>query len=120
MSIDSLFSKRYDSTSYNCADFAAEAWKMITNQDIAEDLRGFMTTEPPFNWLRQRNAFERLSRPESPCLVLFRNRIGTPQPHVGIWMDRRVLHLCRRGVEFMPIECISHGFQAIRFYSCRK
>ena len=40
--IDALFHRRYDSDSYNCADFAAEAWKVITGQDISGDLRGFM------------------------------------------------------------------------------
>lgn len=112
--------KTYDSERYNCAHFAADAWHLITGKSIKKHLSLLMTVESErVVDSSQRFAFVPLKKPQSPCLVLLRNRIGTPEPHVGIFLGRKILHICGRGVEYLPLECVANGYQSVRYYTCR-
>jgi hypothetical protein len=118
VSIDRFLNRTYDHSRYNCAHFVAEVWNEITGQDITESLAGFLL--PP----RERSAafelrrkFIPLRRPETPCIALLQ-RSGFP-PHVGLFINRRILHITESGVHFLPPAIIMFGFKTMRFYRCK-
>lgn len=117
MSIDPLFSKRYDKAAYNCAHFLVDAWRHVTGEDLGDRLAGFL--RPPaarvVDW-GQRHGFAPLDRPRSPCIVAM-HRPRTV-PHVGMYYRGRVLHLHERGVEYQPLDVASRGFTKLRYYAC--
>jgi hypothetical protein len=113
-SIDT-FLDRVPTGSYNCLDFVREVWLAMTGEDVTQRLTRLTGV------FRQRRAtitgvrgFRRLEQPVSPCFVVMQRR-GF-DPHVGIYLDRRVLHLHPRGAEFQPL-CVAQAyFKTIRFY----
>jgi len=117
VSIDPLFSKRYDRQAYNCAHFLVDAWRHVTGEDLGDRLAGFL--RPPaaraVDW-GQRHGFAPLDRPCSPCIVAM-HRPRTV-PHVGMFYRSRVLHLHERGVEYQPLDVASRGFTKLRYYAC--
>jgi hypothetical protein len=117
MSIDALYGKVYNKTTYNCAHFVVDAWKHITGVDIGDRLSGFMA--PPAARVvvaQERHGFNRLPAPVSPCLALMSRRRSAP--HVGIYYIDRILHLHEYGVEFQPVSVAMRGFSNIRYYAC--
>jgi hypothetical protein len=88
----------------------------MTGQDVAERLTGligaFAKKGPNLSWAK---GFTRLSKPESPCIVLMQRFKCTP--HVGIWLDDRILHLTGRGVQFQPLVVARAYYDTIRYYS---
>ena len=117
MSIDIFLEKQYNEDSYNCAHFVTEVWKELTGEDISSKMDGFLL--PPsdrYTRLEKRKAFRRIENPLTPCIVLLQGRKQTP--HVGIFFKRRVLHITKRGVQYMPLEIARVGFKSVRFYVC--
>lgn len=117
--IDPLFSRRYSAARYNCAHFVIEAWRTITGQDVEDKLRGVLCapTQRRLDLDRLRGV-EFLAAPKSPCFVLMQRPRGLA--HVGIWYKERVLHLLESGgVQYMPLEIASLGFNRVRFFLCK-
>jgi hypothetical protein len=115
MTID-RFLDRMPHKGYNCLDFAAEVWFALSGGvDIRERLTGlvgqFAKQGPNVSWFRQ---FERLSKPVSPCFVVMQRFRFTP--HVGIFLDGRILHMTDRGVQFQPLVVARAYFSIIRYY----
>lgn len=113
-SIDSFLDRRYTKT-YNCLDFVREVWLAMTGEDVTEKLTrltgAFSQRRATVTGVR---AFTRLEEPVSPCLVVMQRK-GF-DPHIGIFLDQRILHLHRRGVEFQPL-CVARAyFKTIRYY----
>ena len=117
MSLDSFFEKRYNRQTYNCAHFVCDVWKSLTGQDIGTELEGFLRppkerrTDPAL-----RHKFRKLKQPESPCLVLMQRPRSVP--HAGVFVRGKVIHLHESGVEFLPLEVATRGFNKLGFYKC--
>lgn len=115
MSIDEFFHKCYNRQSYNCAHFVCDVWKRVTGASIDHTLEGFL--HPPSARRADpalRRAFVRLGQPVSPCIVLMQR--AKSAPHVGVYLNGRVLHIHEHGVEFQPVDVASRGFDRVRFY----
>lgn len=114
-SIDSFFHKKYNKDTYNCAHFASEVWEAICEESISKKLGELLL---PFDQRTTKNSirhsFKKLKVPESPCLVLMqRHRCNA---HVGIYLRGKVLHIQEKGVEFLPLDIVTMGFDKIGFY----
>lgn len=112
MSIDKWFVKRYDYHKYNCLHFASDVWM---------DLKGYPMNQKFFDLWRQQKVkglgahMQRIPALESPCIVLF---TGGAETHVGVYFKGRVLHLCERGVQYLPLISVAASFRRVRFYRC--
>lgn len=119
MNLDNLYDRKYDSANYNCAHFVCEVWKQIKNEDISTVLNGAL--KAPSHRLMDAHslrAFRRLQAPSSPCVALF--QLHRREPHVGIFLDGRILHLTENGVEWTYQETILVNFDKVRFYDIEK
>lgn len=119
MNLDKYFEKVYNESKYNCAHFVCEIWLELFKQDISFALDGALRGP------RQRkldahtlNVFERLEAPSGPCLALFQLR--RKAPHVGIFLDGKILHITQKGVEWNCLEVLMLSFNQVRFYSVKK
>jgi len=113
--MDWLFSRQYDEKHYNCFHFTAEVWKALTGEAIEDRLGGLL------GLLSGQGAsvvptapFLALAQPLSPSLAIMRRPRSTP--HVGIYLERKILHIQPRGVEFQPPEVAALGFTRINYY----
>jgi hypothetical protein len=107
---------RQPSPKYNCLDFVAEAWRYLVGdgQEVAllALCKAAHEGEIPKESIR---AFERLREPITPCFVVFQR--PKLSPHVGIYIDRRVLHLQPNGAEFQAFDVINKCLNySARFY----
>ncbi|MDQ8951935.1 hypothetical protein RFH42_03070 [Acinetobacter rudis] len=105
MSIDNLLDRTW-SNEYTCNEFAIEAWKQITGENI--DLRSFETANG-------KQSFEILNKPISPCIVYMTNN-NRSSTHVGLFYCDKLLHLTPCGVQFIPLEMVKNHFREVRFY----
>lgn len=115
--LDSFFNRRYNRQTYNCAHFVCEVWEHLTGRNIEKDLDGFL--RPPQDRHVDpalRRKFWKLEAPESPCLVLMQRRRSVP--HVGVFVRGKVIHIHELGVEFMPVDVATRGFEKLGFYKC--
>lgn len=119
MSIDAFLDRAYDRTSYTCLHFAAEVWQHETGEDVQDRLAAVLASldgqeeRAPFVSGHVR-AFRRLATPRSPCFALMQ-RPGS-EPHVGVYLRGRILHITPKGVEFFPPSLASRGFTSVRYY----
>lgn len=97
--------RRHRGPEYSCLHFAAEAWALLTGEDLVERLGA---------GLRSGSRFERLARPSSPCLVLMR-RPRAPS-HVGVYLRGSVAHLTERGVRLEHPDIATLGYSEVRYY----
>lgn len=111
MSIDVLLGQVYDRKTNNCLHFAASAWAHLTGDGRLSQVR-----EADLSDVRTiMRGFRRVAGPTRlPSIVLMDSSSG--EAHVGICMRRRLLHLCERGAEFLPVECYQGVYSDMRFY----
>lgn len=109
--IDALLHEVYDRKQNNCLHFAAKAWELLTG-----DVRLGRVKEP--NVLGARTimrGFKRVEGPtRTPSVVLMETSSG--EVHIGVCKDRKLLHLCERGAEFLPFDCYTAVYFGMRFY----
>ncbi|WP_353174185.1 hypothetical protein [Acinetobacter rudis] len=105
MSIDNLLDRTW-SNEYTCNEFAIEAWKQITGEDITKRLQDSLNGQKPFKKLR---------KPKSPCIVYMTNN-DRSSTHVGLFYCDKLLHLTPCGVQFIPLEFMQNHFKEVRFY----
>jgi len=117
MSIDQFFNRTYNRNTYNCAHFVVEVIHRLKGVDISETMRGFLMP-PKERTVRAslRRAFVKLEKPENYCIVLMQRARTTP--HVGVYIDGRVLQIHERGVEYVDLDLASRGFTKTGFYQC--
>lgn len=109
--------RTYHGHDYNCAHLACDVWQDITGKDIRPALTGLLTGRNEREIIPSAlRIFLKLAKPVTPCLVLFQGR--RRQPHAGIWLRGRVLHICERGVEWLPIEMVGIGYSRWGFWTC--
>lgn len=116
MSIDQFLDRRYDLETSNCLHLAADVWQALVGQDITAKLNGII------NGITREHVvgFEWLSKPTSPCLVLMRRKgLSALQNrfHIGVYLDRRIIHINEQGPQFQPVDVATYGFNDIRY--CR-
>lgn len=102
--IDDLLDREFRH-GYTCNEFACEAWKLVTGEDLSQRLNLF---------LNGGEGFERLDKPISPCLVFLHNSARS-ETHIGLFYEGRVLHLAVMGAQYVPLEFIV-GYKYCEFY----
>lgn len=114
--LEDLFSKSYNEQNYNCAHFVIDAWLEFTGNDISTCMEGFLSP-PKMRRARAHSlaTWKRLEVPSSPCIALF--QACRRHPHVGIFLDGRILHLTENGVSWNRIEDAMLCFNRVRFYN---
>ena len=105
MNLESLLSRTHK-PNYGCNEFACEAWKMVTGEDLAKRMQ---------KHLKKGNSFEEITEPISPCIVFF-SRNERSSTHVGLFFNNRIWHLGFRGAQNAPLEHVRIGFSNVRFY----
>lgn len=105
MNFESLLKKIYQHD-YTCYEFACEAWCEITGQNLADRMQQFLNNV---------GCFQRLDKPESPCIAFFYRNDKSPT-HVGLFIDGRILHLGFRGAQYVPLDMLMMTFKEVRFY----
>lgn len=115
LSVDPFLERRYKPLSYDCLHFTREVWLAATGEDIGDRLETLLGRGTARKVQKEhRRAFRRLSAPEDPCICLMRRPRASP--HIGVYLRGRVLHLCERGVEFMPPVVAARGFLSLGYY----
>lgn len=119
MSVDQYLSRRYDRKNYHCLHFVAEVWQAETGEDVNERLEvllGAVAGGGKRHSLQRQHvrAFTRLRGPVSPCFALM-ERPGF-EPHVGLYIRGRILHITERGVEFFPPSLAARNFTSVKYY----
>lgn len=115
-SIDYLLD-RQQGPEYNCLDFVREAWLHLTDgrHDITKKLTrltgAFSGRKTTVSGVK---SFRKLSGPKSPCLVVMQRFKFIP--HIGLYLDGRILHLTDRGVQFQPLIVARQYFLEIKYY----
>jgi hypothetical protein len=99
------FLDRVETPGYNCLDFTREAWAYLFGNDSAIRIEKLCKAAhqgdiPVSAW----GEFETLSKPVSPCFVVWKRKKVCP--HVGIYIDGRVLHLTPIGAEFQVFDVV--------------
>lgn len=120
MNVDQLFDKEYNLHHYNCVHFLRDAWHFITGENIEDSVNTILRPvckEKGFE-MRLKNDFIRISKPVTPCIIVLHR--AKCAPHVGIWINGKILHLAKTGVELMPLEIVGIGFDRHRFYLCSR
>jgi hypothetical protein len=112
--IDSFLDRR-PGPKYNCFDLVSEAWLALTGECITDRfprLQGaFVDRKMTHTGLR---SAERLKTPVTPCVAIFQR--PRTVPHVGIWIDGRILHLNESGAEFTLPEIAKRYYRTVRYY----
>jgi uncharacterized protein YycO len=117
MSLDKFFKKVYNAKNYNCANLVVDVWKELTGKDIEKDFTGFLL--PPkerFTPKKLKSKFIKLSHPQNPCIAIMRG--VTPTPHVGVYINKKIIHITENGVQFVPVNVATFGFSTVRYYTC--
>ncbi len=116
MNLDKFFFAVYDRRSYNCAHFAIDVWREVTGQDLTGRMEVFVAMGRT-KVTKRGHTFTRILAPESPCLVLVNQVDGLP--HLGVFLNSKMIHLRETGAEFMPLLVACTGAKRVRFYTCK-
>lgn len=117
MNLDWAFSKTYDARNYNCAHFVIEIFEKALGIDgpMKEALEGFLTGRGDRRvYAHKLKVFKRLDQAREGCLCLF--HAPASEPHVGIYLEGRVLHLTKTGVHWVELPIAMIGFKRAGFY----
>lgn len=108
MNLDKFFTKSYNAKEYNCTHFASDVWFELTGIDLSRFIINIndKITDKSFK-------FEHLDKPMSPCIVIMK-RVSF-NSHVGIFINNKVFHLTEQGVQYLPLDIASRGFNKLRF-----
>ena len=116
MNLDIFFCKVYHKKNYNCAHFVAEVWKYLTGEDISYKLNCFFEPEASRKFkLSDGKNFKRVNPSNDTFSIALMQRAGHT-PHVGIFINGRILHIHENGVECQPVDVASRGFKRVRYY----
>ena len=118
MNFDKYFDKVYNSAKYNCAHFVCEVWQDLTGDDLSWALAGSPAGLDARKLHAHRLAsWTLLKAPVSPCIALF--QAGRKDPHVGIFLEDKILHITEDGVNWSSIENVMLCFNRVRFYNVK-
>lgn len=118
---DDYMGRRFNLKRYNCWHLARDVWRDMTGLDLG-DLTPHSTGRAALSRAAVEAAdgaqFVHLSEPRDPCIVLMMRR--RRQPHVGVMMRRRVLHLTERGVLHQELSDLRGEFDQFEYYVPRE
>jgi hypothetical protein len=116
-SIDCFFDRKFQRPEYTCMHFADEVWQHVTGEGLSDRLGALLGPPEARRFTKaQRTAFTRLERPVSPCVAIMQSGAPGASPHVGIYLEGRILHITKEGVEFLFPEFAARGFKTVRYY----
>jgi hypothetical protein len=110
MNLDHYFSRTYNDKNYNCLHFAADIWFDLTGNNVIQAMHKIMNNGLTKTEMR---LFEKLTCPQSPCIVLMQRPRCTP--HVGIYIDGSVFHLTEVGPQYLQLEIATRHFKTLRY-----
>lgn len=114
-SVDPFLGKVHRGDSYNCLHFARDVWLAMTGEDFGLRMRALHAKASDRRVLAaDLREFEKLDEPVSPCIALMRR--PRTEPHMGIYLRRRILHLNERGAFFQPPHIAALVFQTVNYY----
>lgn len=117
MNLDRYLSRRFHPRQYNCAHLVCDVWRDLKGEDLASVLDGFLCAPGARKTvLSQLRRIRFMDAPQSPCVVLMQS--PKRAAHVGVWINRRVLHLLESGVQYTALDVASLGFKQVRFFTC--
>lgn len=114
--IDKYLGWKFNLRTRNCWTLVRAVWQELTGVDL-EDLT---PSEPNRTscWLAVTTAqsrFIEIPMPVSPCIVLMQR--AEDIPHIGVFIDGKVLHLRPTGVVWQPIEIATMCFPVVIYYA---
>lgn len=113
--VNPYLDRTFNDRKYNCYDFVREVWKDITGIDLGAqtpDVKS-VTTYTDRSFLVASSLQELLSV-QDPCIVLLlRKRMI---PHIGIYVQGKVLHLSKNGPHYVPLSSAAASFTTVKFY----
>lgn len=118
--VENYLSKQHSMIRYNCWDFIREVWLELMNEDIGfRTPKGASREDMKYKFAREEVEFERINKPQDPCIVLFTRK--TALPHVGVYVKGKVLHLPEHNTgKHEPLSIAALGFKETRFYLCKQ
>lgn len=115
MNTEQFLLKVYHRDTYNCLHFTRDVWIALFDEDITDKLKGLLGHASTRKLGRATfRAFQRLPAPLAPCLVYM--LAAGRDPHLGVYVGGKVLHLRKTGPEYLPFELATRGFNKFRFY----
>jgi hypothetical protein len=115
MNIDKYLSKTFKHKTYNCYDFVREVWLELTGVDLGAQTPSVQNVQSyTEKALQVANTLGRLEQPDDPSIVLFQR--ARLEPHIGVYMNGRVLHLTRTGAYYVALSQVSAGYPTVTFY----
>lgn len=116
MSLDKFMERKYDRLHYNCGHFVCEVWEHLTGQSIKDKMLPIIECVDTNNMpVHAKNQFVRLSKPQSPCIVLMKSIRS--ELHVGVYNNGNVIHIREDSVvENLPIPIATRFYTRLRFY----
>jgi hypothetical protein len=113
--VDKFLDRKLDRNSFNCLHLTRDVWLELTGEDLSERLAGLMGRLGTKKLRRATvRAFRRLDAPISPCIVIM--KLPHYQPHMGVFLRGKILHIQTHGVEFLPPSLATRGFKTVRYY----
>jgi hypothetical protein len=110
------FLDRVKRRDYNCLDFTREVWLQLCGEDMKDRLDKLINAVAVRRVsVSSVRGFEFLRVPRSPCFVVMQR--FKLSPHVGIYLNGKILHLSATGAEYQSINVVKQSFQSVRF--CR-
>jgi hypothetical protein len=98
----------------NCWHFACDVWADLTGKRLHASIEDFHLGALHGYALRQSEHLKQIPAPKSPCLVLMqRQRI---QPHVGVYVNGKLLHLKESGAAYVDLQHVTALYPTTSFY----
>jgi hypothetical protein len=117
-SVDNYLDRKFNYRTSNCWHLVRDVILELTGNDLGDLTPPVIDSENLSSaFLHNEKKFTKLQSPESPCIVRMLRAGQTP--HVGVYYNRRLLHIQRHGVEYLPLDIASRGFTMLEFYSCK-
>jgi hypothetical protein len=102
--------------SYTCLHFSEEIWEYVTGCKLNGKLVDLYDPKPSSAKLvKTLHDFKRILKPISPCLVLMTQH--GKEPHIGVFVDNKVIHLGPNVPEYVPLDLAGRGFTHFRYYA---
>lgn len=116
ISLNDFFDRTYDPVTYHCGHFTRDVWAYVTGKDISDDIQTVLLPDN-LRFVRRDSIikFSAYRCPVDPSMcVMSKLRYGT---HAGVYIDGRVIHLTRLGVQYQLLSVVSRGYSKVRFYT---
>lgn len=115
LNIDSYLSRVWSFTDQNCWHVACDAWFDLTGIRIHSGIEDFRMGALHATADHHADQLVKLQKPQTPCLVLMQRRLSNP--HVGVFIDGKILHMNDKGVSYMPAHNVIMGYTRVTYYT---